>query len=156
MPPFGCRLNGIRPIDMIPRSRLDQADARPSRAPRRLRLLTLVLLATGLISGTGAVRAVAGASGDVYLVRSQKEIWRAVGPALSIRFYSGTGSRSAAARGAADLLPHFAARADSAQLRYLLISADRPIWHVGSLGVYRAWNFRYERAEDGWTASNYW
>jgi hypothetical protein len=141
---------------MIPRSRLERAEARPPRAPRRLRLLALVLLGTGLISGTGAVRAVAGESGDIYLVRSQKEIWRAVGPALSIRVYSGRGSRSVAARAAADLLPHFAAKADSAQLRYLLITADKPIWHLGSLGVYRAWNFRYEHAEDGWTASNYW
>jgi len=141
---------------MIPRSTLDVAAAPPSRTPRRLRLLTLALLATGLIAGTRAIRPVAGESGDVYLIRSQKEVWRAVGPALSVRFHTERNSRSSAAAEAADLLPHFAAKADSAQIHYLLLRAYRPIWHRGNLGLYRAWNFRYERAEDGWTASDYW
>ena len=27
---------------------------------------------------------------------------------------------------------------------------------VGELGLYRGWNFRYERGDDGWTPSDYW
>ncbi len=61
---------------------------------------------------------VAGDSGEVYEISSQKEVWRAVGPALSVRFNTNGTTRSEAAREAADLLPHFAARADSANLRH--------------------------------------
>jgi hypothetical protein len=99
---------------------------------------------------------VAGQSGDLYLVRSESEIWRSVGPALLVRFHTSGSNHSSAAAEASDILPYFAAHADSAQLRYLLLTAYRPILQMGSLGVYRAWNFRYERTGDGWTASDYW
>lgn len=98
---------------------------------------------------------VAGDSGEVYEISAQKEVWRAVGPALSVRFNTNGTTRSEAAREAADLLPHFAARADSANLRFVLLRAYRPIWRIGDLGVYRGWIFRYERGVDGWTASNF-
>lgn len=83
-------------------------------------------------------------------------MWRAVGPALSVRFYTNGTSRSRAATEAADLLPYFSAQADTASLRYLVLKAYKPIWRLGDLGVYCGWNFRYERGDDGWTRSNYW
>jgi hypothetical protein len=126
------------------------------RGLRAVGVLTVLLLATGPISGSSATRPVAGQSGDLYLVRAESEVWRSVGPALFVRFHTSGTSRSSAAAEASDILPYFAARADSARLRYLLLTAYRPIVHMGSLGVYRAWNFRYERAGDGWTASDYW
>lgn len=132
------------------------SEHRGTRALRPVVLLTVVLLGTGPILGTGATKRVVGESGDSYAVRSEKEVWRAVGPALAVQFHTTGDSRSSAAAEAADLLAHFAARADSAQIDYLLIGAYRPIWHLGRLGVYHAWNFRYERADDGWTASDYW
>jgi hypothetical protein len=141
---------------MNPGSRFELSTRRRWRGLRAVVVLTLLLLATGPISGSSATRPVAGQSGDLYLVRSESEIWRSVGPALLVRFHTSGSNRSSAASEASDILPYFAARADSAQLRYLLLTAYRPILHLGSLGVYRAWNFRYERADDGWTASDYW
>jgi hypothetical protein len=126
------------------------------RALRTVLLLTLILLGTSPILGNGAAKRVIGESGESYMIRSEKEVWRAVGPALAVRFHTTGASRSSAAAEASDLLDYFAAHADSAQLDYLLIGAYRPIWHLGSFGIYRAWNFRYERADDGWTASDYW
>jgi hypothetical protein len=138
------------------RSRFDLFERRPVRTFRSVLLLTAILIASGPITGSGAVRPVVGRSGDLYLVRSEKEVWRSVGPALAVRFHTSGDNRSAAAAEAFDLLAHFGARADSARLRYLVLRADRPIWHAGDVGLYRAWNFRFERAEDGWTASDYW
>lgn len=109
-----------------------------------------------MISGGNELTVVTGESGDEYQIPTQKEVWRAVGPALSVRFRTGGSTRSGVAREAADLLPHFSARADSAGLRYLILRAQRPVWRLGELGLYRGWNFRYERGEDGWTASSYW
>ena len=136
-------------------SRFD-VSTRRWRGLRPVMVLTAVLLATGPISGSGATRPVTGRSGDLYLVRSESEVWRAVGPALRVRFHTSATNRSSVAAEASDILPYFAAHADSAQLRYLLLTAYRPILHLGSVGLYRAWNFRYERADDGWTASDYW
>jgi hypothetical protein len=118
--------------------------------------LTVILLATGPIAGIGATRPVTGKSGDLYLVRSEAEVWRSVGPALAVRFHTSGSSRSSVAAEASDILPYFAAHADSAQLRYLLLTAYRPILRMGSVGVYRAWNFRYERGQEGWRVSDYW
>lgn len=141
---------------MIPRSRFDFSQPAPSRSFRPYAVLAVALLGTALISGTTPMTLIAGESGDLYQVPLQKQVWRAVGPALSVRFHTNGTSRSAAATEAADLLPYFTARADSAGLRYLLLRAYRPIWRVGDLGLYRGWNFRYERRDHGWTASDYW
>jgi hypothetical protein len=141
---------------MIPRSRFDFSRPPPSRSLRLYTVLGVALLTTALIAGGGPVTAVAGKSGQVYEVRAEREVWRAVGPALAVRFHTSGVSRSAAAAEAADLLPHFAAQADSAELRFLLLRAYRPVWRIGDLGVYRGWNFRYECGEEGWKASSYW
>lgn len=110
-----------------------------------------------LIAPAISTEPMAGASGDLYKVYDQHRIWRAVGPALSIRYRTHHLDRAAIETEAKDLLPMFAARADSADVRYLIIRATRPIGRVGQrFGVYRAWNFRYERARDGWVASGYW
>ncbi len=137
-------------------SRFELSTRRRWRGLRAVIALTVLLLATGPITGSGATRPVVGQSGDLYLVRSESEVWRSVGPALLVRFHTSGTSRSSVAAEASDILPYFAAHADSARLRYLLLTAYRPVLQMGSLGVYRAWNFRYERAADGWTASNYW
>jgi hypothetical protein len=140
---------------MNPGSRFELSTSR-WRGLRPVIVVTVLLLATGPISGSSATRAVAGQSGDVYLVRSESEVWRSVGPALSVRFHTSASNRTSVAAEASDILPYFAAHADSAQLRYLLLTGYRPILQFGSVGVYKAWNFRYERAGNGWTASNYW
>jgi hypothetical protein len=141
---------------MIPRSRFDFSEPPPARRFRPYWLLAIALIGTALISGARDLTVVTGESGDEYQVPTQREVWRAVGPALSVRFRTKGTSRSAAAREAADLLPHFSARADSAGLRYLILRAHRPIWRIGDLGLYRGWNFRYERGDDRWIPSNYW
>lgn len=141
---------------MNPRSRFELSTRHRWRALRAVMVLTVLLLATGPISGSSATRPVAGQSGDLYLVRSESEVWRSVGPALLVRFHTSATNRSSVAAEASDILPYFSAHADSAQLRYLLLTGYRPILHLGTLGIYRAWNFRYERGGDGWTASDYW
>ena len=103
------------------------------------------------------VEPTAGLSGTHYRVYEEHEIWRAIGPALSIRYRTEFRERSAAEMEAEDLLPVFTARADSSNMRYLIIRATRPVARIGHrLGVYRAWNFRYERGADGWVPSGYW
>jgi hypothetical protein len=141
---------------VFPRSKFDFAESPPSRRARVYLLLTIVLVGTALISGAGDFTAVAGESGEDYQILSQREGWRAVGPALSVRFPTKGTTRSEVAREAADLLPHFSAQADSAGLRYLILRAQNPIWRLGDLGLYRGWNFRYERGDDGWVPSDYW
>lgn len=141
---------------MIARSSFDFSHPQPSRSFRRYALLATAVVATALVSEASPISVVAGESGDPYEIRLQQQVWRAVGPALSVRFYTNGTSRSVAATEAADLLPYFSAQADTAGLRYLLLKAYRPIWRIGDLGVYRGWNFRYERSDDGWTPSNYW
>jgi hypothetical protein len=141
---------------MIARSSFDFSQPPPSRSFLIYALLAAALLGTSLISDASDFTVVAGESGNQYQIPVEKVVWRAVGPALSVRFRtSGTG-RSAVAAEATDLLPHFSARADSAGLRYLLLRAHRPIWRIGELGLYRGWNFRYERGHGGWTVSDYW
>lgn len=141
---------------MIMRSSFDFSQPPRSRSVRPYVFLSLALLATALISGTGPIRMVAGESGDQYQIPLQKEVWRAVGPALSVRFRTSATNRSTVGAEAADLLPYFSQQADSAGLRYLVLKAYKPIVRIGDLGLYRGWNFRYERGEDGWTASGYW
>jgi hypothetical protein len=103
------------------------------------------------------VKPTPGLSGTVYRVYEEHEIWRAVGPALSIRYWTDHGDRSATEKEAEDLLPLLTARADSADVRYLIIRATLPVARIGHrVGVYRAWNFRYERGDDGWVRSGYW
>ncbi|MEO8580139.1 MAG: hypothetical protein ABI469_07815 [Gemmatimonadales bacterium] len=124
-------------------------------------LIRLVLVASvGLLVLTApsmTFEPVAGVSGDLYPVSEQHQVWRAVGPVFSVRFTTAQASRSLIESEVADLFPHFAARADSAELRYLLIRATRPVARLGSqVGVYRSWNFRYERGEQGWVSSGYW
>jgi hypothetical protein len=115
-------------------------------------LLLLVVMTPSL-----GVEHVLGVSGEAYPVYEQYQTWRAVGPVLSIRFRTARSGATAAAAEAADLLPYFAARADSAGLDYLLIRATKPVARLGSrLGLYRSWNFRYERGENGWVSSGYW
>jgi hypothetical protein len=140
----------------IPRSRFDFSEPPPSRSYRPYALLAIALVGTALISDTSPITLVAGESGDQYQILLEKEVWRAVGPALSVRFRTSSANRSAVAREAADLLPYYSAQAESAGLRYLILRGYRPIWRVGDLGLYRGWNFRYERGDDGWTASGYW
>jgi hypothetical protein len=114
--------------------------------------LLLVLAAPGV-----TVEPTPGLSGATYRVYEEHKIWRAVGHVLSIRFVTDHRDRSAAEVEAADLLPVYAARADSANVRYLIIRATSPIATIGhQLGLYRAWNFRYERGDDGWVSSGYW
>lgn len=123
-----------------------------------LRIL-FISVAALLVFATPSVEVdvVTGTSGDVYPVFEQARVWRAVGPVFSVRFSTKHVSRSSVASEAADLFPYFASRADSAQLRYLLIRATRPVARLGSrFGLYRSWNFRYERGEDGWVPSGYW
>lgn len=142
---------------MFPRSSFDFSQPLPSRAYRPYALLAIALVGTALISGGASeLTVVTGESGDEYQIPTQKEVWRAVGPALSVRFRTTAASRSVVAREAVDLLPHFSAQADSAGLRYLVLRAHKPIWRIGDLGLYRGWNFRYERGDDGWTPSDYW
>lgn len=141
---------------MIPRSRFDFSQPPPSWSYRPYAILAIALVGTALLSGATEFTVVAGESGEQYQIPVQNEVWRAVGPALSVHFRTTSTSRSAVAAEAADLLPYFSAQADSAGLRYLLLRAQRPLLRVGDLGLYRGWNFRYERGEDGWTASDYW
>lgn len=141
---------------MIPRSKFDFSEPPPSRKFRPYGLLAIALVGTAMISGGNELTVVTGESGDEYRIPTQKEVWRAVGPALSIRFSTKGTTRSSVAREAADLLPHFSAQAESAGLRYLVLRAHNPIWRIGDLGLYRGWNFRYERGDDGWIPSNYW
>jgi hypothetical protein len=141
---------------MIPRSKFDFSQPPPSRRFRPYGWLAIALVGTALISDARELTVVSGESGDEYQVPAQREVWRAVGPALSVRFRTEGSSRSAVAREAADLLPHFSARADSAGLRYLILRARNPIWRLGDLGLYRGWNFRYQRGDDGWVPSDYW
>jgi hypothetical protein len=141
---------------MIPRSSFDFSQPPPSLSVRPYLLLAIALLGTALTSGAREYMVVAGESGEQYQIPVQMNVWRAVGPALSVRFRTAGTSRSAVAAEAADLLPYFSAQADSAGVRYLLLRARRPIFRIGDLGLYRGWNFRYEFGEDGWTASGYW
>ncbi len=141
---------------MIPRSKFDFSQAPPSRKFRPFGLLAVALVGTGLISGARELSVGTGESGNEYQIPAQKEVWRAVGPALSVRFRTKGTSRSAVAREASDLLPHFSTRADSAGLRYLILRAYKPVWRMGELGLYRGWNFRYERGDEGWIPSSYW
>jgi hypothetical protein len=141
---------------MIPRSKFDFSQPPPSRKFRPYGLLAIALVGTAMISGGTELTVVTGESGDEYQIPTQNEVWRAVGPALSVRFRTKGTSRSAVAREAADLLRHFSARADSAGLRYLILRAHKPVWRMGELGLYRGWNFRYERGDDGWIPSSYW
>lgn len=114
------------------------------------------VILTALITDGSENRLVAGVSGGHYEVPAQRKVWRAVGPALSIRFHTERSNRSAVAAEAADLLPYFSAKADSAGLHYLVLRAYKPILRIGGLGVYRGWNFRYERSAGTWVASGYW
>jgi hypothetical protein len=141
---------------MIPRSKFDFSQPPPPRTFRPYGLLAIAVVGTALLSGARELAVVTGESGDEYQIPTQKEVWRAVGPALSVRFRTRGTSRSAVAREAADLLPHFSVQADSAGLRYLILRAHNPIWRIGHLGLYRGWNFRYERGDDGWIPSSYW
>ena len=141
---------------MIPRSSFDFSQPPPSRTLRRSTILAVAVVVTAMVAGSGAVTPVVGASGDLYLVRGESKVWRSVGPALSVRFHTTGDNRSSVAAEAADLLPIFTEKADSAELKYLVLRAYRPIWHLGDLGIYRGWNFRYERSQDGWEASEYW
>jgi hypothetical protein len=141
---------------MFPRSKFDFSEPPPSRRFRPYWLLVIALVGTALVSDVRELTVITGESGDEYQVPTQREIWRAVGHALSVHFRTEGTSRSAVAREAADLLPHFSARADSAGLRYLILRAQKPLWRLGDLGLYRGWNFRYERGDDGWVPSDYW
>lgn len=142
---------------MIPRAKFDATEPRHSGRWQRYTVLGAAALLLALVPGSRPVTPVPGKSGDVYLVYGAGEVWRAVGPVLSVHFRTTHGNRSSVAAEASDILPYFAARADSADLKYVLIRANRPIFRIGSrLGLYRAWNFRYERAEEGWVASGYW
>ncbi len=139
---------------MVPRSRFDIW-----RQRRRRRIYIAVgvaVVVTALLTDGRENVLVAGASGGSYEIPAQKKVWRAVGPALSVRFHTERNSVSAIAAQAADLLPYFSAKADSAGLRYLVLRAYKPLWQLGGLGVYRGWNFRYERTEKGWEGSGYW
>jgi hypothetical protein len=128
----------------------------PFRSKLRFVLIAMSL-ALAFIAPAVSMEFVEGASGDVYRIYDQHKVWRAVGPALSVRYQTERGTQSSAAAEAADLLPRLASRADSARLRYVIIRATRPIARFGNrLGLYRAWNFRYERADDGWVSSGYW
>lgn len=128
----------------------------PRRSKKRYVIAGVAVMAIAFISSAPQNKVVAGMSGDTYQVPTQKKVWRAVGPALSVRFHTEHNSRSAVSAEAADLLPRFAAKADSAGIRYLVLRAYKPIIRLGDLGVYRGWNFRYERTDDGWRASSYW
>lgn len=141
---------------MSARSGFDPFRERPFGGLIRIVLIGIAVL---LVFATPSVtiEPVAGASGDIYPVYEQYQAWRAVGPVFSVRFRTGQDTRSSVASEAADLFPYFAARADSAELRYLLIRATKPVARLGSrFGLYRGWNFRYERTEQGWVASGYW
>jgi hypothetical protein len=141
---------------MIPRSKFDFSQPPRSRTFRPYGLLAIAVVGTALVSGAREYTVVTGESGDEYQIPTQREVWRAVGPALSVYLPTRGTTRSEVAREAGDLLPHFSAQADSAGLRYLILRAHKPIWRIGDLGVYRGWNFRYERGDDGWVPSDYW
>jgi len=141
---------------MIPRSKFDFSQPRPSRKVWPYGLFAIALVGTAMIAGGNDLTVVTGESGDEYQIPTLREEWRAVGPALSVRFHTRGTSRSDVAQEAADLLPHFTARAESAGLRYLILRARKPVWRTGELGLYRGWNFRYERGDDGWAPSGYW
>ncbi len=120
-------------------------------------VLVAALLLTVLSAPSRKHEFVRGLSGDSYPVYEQEEIWRSVGPVLSVRFTTSRGTPAAVAAEVADLLPYFASRADSSDLRYLLIRATRPVIRIGPrLGVYRSWSFRYSRNEGGWVSDEYW
>ena len=139
----------------IPRSKFVVSES-PRRSKRPYVVVGIAVIVTAAISSGRQHALVAGASGDTYQVPQQKKVWRAVGPALSVRFYTDHSNKSGAAAEAADLLPRFAAKADSAGLHYLVLRAYNPIWQLGDIGLYRGWNFRYERTERGWEPSGYW
>lgn len=141
---------------MFPRSKFDLSQPAPSRKFRPYGLLVIAIVGTAMLSTATELTVVTGESGNEYQIPTQKEVWRAVGPALSVRFRTRGATRSVVAREAADLLPLFSARADSAGLRYLILRAHKPIWRMGELGLYRGWNFRYERGDEGWIPSGYW
>jgi len=131
-------------------------ERRKRRSRRRYTIVGIMVIATALISAGRQSAIVEGVSGGTYEVPVQTKVWRSVGPALSIRFHTDNTSRSAVAAEAADLLPRFAAKADSTGVRYILLKAYNPIVQIGDLGIYRGWNFRYERTQAGWIASSYW
>jgi hypothetical protein len=114
------------------------------------------VIVTALVTDGRENVLVAGASGGSYEIPAQNKVWRAVGPVLSVRFHTDHSNASAIAAEAADLLPYFSAKADSSGLRYLVLRAYKPVWQLGGLGVYRGWNFRYERTDQGWASSGYW
>lgn len=116
-----------------------------------------VMLLLVVIAPAVTVEPTPGVSGEVYRVYEEHQVWRSVGPVLSVRYSTEHRTRSSVEAEAQDLLPLVAARADSAQLQYVLIGATRPIARIGNrFGVYRGWNFRFERAVDGWVSSGYW
>jgi hypothetical protein len=122
----------------------------------RILFLSAVLLLAVLAPGYN-VEPTAGASGDFYRVYDEHQVWRVVGPVLSVRFSTEHRTRPLVEAEAQDLLPPIAARADSAGLRYVLIRANRPIVRLGHrFGLYHGWNFRFQRAADGWISSGYW
>lgn len=147
---------GYRVLIPMTRSRFDPFREHPfGRLMRGVFISAAVLLVFATPSMT--VEPVAGESGQIYPVYEQRQAWRAVGPVFSVRFQTQQATRSSAQSEAADILTHFAARADSADLHYLLIRATRPMARLGSqFGLYRGWNFRYERGENGWASSGYW
>ena len=140
---------------MIPRSKFLVTEP-PRRSRRPYVAVGIGVILTALISSGRHHALVAGVSGDTYQVPQQKKVWRAVGPALSVRFNTENSARSSVAAEAADLMPRFAAKADSAGIHYLVLRAYHPIWQLGDIGIYRGWNFRYERTTDGWVPSGYW
>jgi hypothetical protein len=129
----------------------------PFRGKLRILILITALLLV-VLAPRYNVEPTAGASGDFYHVYDEREIWRVVGPVFSVRFRTEHRTRSLVQAEAEDLLPPIAARADSAGLRYVIIRANRPIARLGHrFGLYRGWNFRYQRAPDGgWISSGYW
>jgi len=123
-----------------------------------IRILLLVPAALIIVSAPSMeFERVSGLSGDSYPIYEQSEVWRSVGPVLSVRFRTERPTRTAVAAEAADLLPYFGGRADSSDVRYLLFRATKPVLRLGKqFGLYRSWNFRYERVASGWVSSGYW